>query len=369
MLENDNFAYRCVLLTMCENKCASKYSTIQNAMNSVYILNEIYKHMIKKFFLFGVLSFSVLSCSNDNSAKAQTENNNDSAKVVSEEGKITVATEQYEVDDAYGDSAKICKWLSEAVEKKPECLPLFFVKKMLGNPYVAHTLEKNKREKLVINVRGIDCTTSTENVMALSICAKNKMVTFKEFCDVLMNIRYVKPYGGEDHEPRVAYSHRNHYFTGWANSNIEQGFFEEIVGPDNIFSKTQRVSVNYMTAHPQYYKMLNETPTTADSIRAMEKRLSADPKVYKYIPKENLKNTNTEEFRNLIHEGDIVIILTNKAGLDTQHITMAHWGDDKQLHIMHASGIHKKVIFEPLTLYNYLQNQKSAIGVRILRLK
>lgn len=322
--------------------------------------------MIKKTMLIGLLSVLILSCSEANKANAKTDANNESPESVA-----GLADEpDYEIDDVYGDSTKICQWLKDAEGVADKDLVLFFFKKMEGRPYVAHTLEHNKREKLVINVRDLDCTTSTENIMALSICRKNNRLTFKDFCDVLMNIRYEKPFGGEDHEKRVAYSHRNHYFTGWVNSNIEQGFFEEITQPANIFCASQRVKVDYMTAHPQYYKMLNETPTTADSIRLMERKLS-DPEhnTYKYIPKSKLANTNTDEFRNAIHEGDIVVILTNKAGLDTQHITMAHWGDDKQLHIMHASSLRKQVVFEPLTLYQYLMNQKSATGVRILRLK
>lgn len=328
--------------------------------------NEKMNNMIKKSMVIALFPLTLLSCTEGNKANAMVNNGQET----SETAVSQTLKSDYEIDDVYGDSAKICGWLKDAEGVADKDLVLFFLKKMLGNPYVAHTLEHNKREKLVVNVRDLDCTTSTENIMALSICRKTNRLAFSDFCDVLMNIRYEKPYGGEDHEQRVAYSHRNHYFTGWANSNIAQGYFEEIVAPAKIFSGVQRVSVNYMTANPQYYKMLNETPTTADSITAMEKRLS-DPKrnTYKYIPKANLKNTNTEEFRDCIHEGDIVVILTDKAGLDTQHITMAHWGDDKQLHIMHASSLRKKVVFEPLTLYQYLMNQKSAIGVRILRLK
>lgn len=320
--------------------------------------------MAKKSLFITLIIFSFLACSKDSQANAKSEES-------SVEKCSSAAIGDYEIDDVYGDSTKIEKWMKEAEGVADKDLVLFFFNKLKGQPYVAHTLEHNKREKLVINVRDLDCTTSTENIMAMVICRKQDKTSFADFCETLKNIRYEIPFGGgEDHEGRVAYSHRNHYFTGWANSNIAQGYFEEIIGPAKIFSGIQRVFVDYMTAHPQYYKMLNETPTTADSIKAMEKKLS-DPKhnTYKFIPKENLKNTNTEEFREWIHEGDIVVILTNKQGLDTQHITMAHWGDDKQLHIMHASSIRKQVVFEPLTLYQYLMNQKTATGVRILRLK
>ena len=37
-------------------------------------------------------------------------------------------------------------------------LPLFFAHQFLGVPYVAHTLEVNDMESLVVNTRELDCT-------------------------------------------------------------------------------------------------------------------------------------------------------------------------------------------------------------------
>ena len=344
--------------------------------------------MIKNFLIVVLATVSLHACAKV-TPQAEKAVSQDAEIVASQESKVaditatttesqqTAATNEsqqtaatYEIDcAAANDSAEISQWLKESEGVPAEQLPDFFGKKFLGRPYVGKTLEHTKTEKLVINTRQLDCTTFTENVMALTITRKLGKSTFKDFCEVLMNLRYEKPFGGQDNEPRVAYSHRNHYFTGWAISNIAQGYFQEITEPKSAFTGVQHVKVDFMTKNPQYYVMLDETPTTRDSIAAMEKRLS-DPKcnTYPFFPKDKLKNTNTKEFRDAIHEGDIVIILTNKAGLDTQHITLAHWENDG-LHIRHASSIRKKVVNEPLTLYQYLQNQKSATGVRILRLK
>lgn len=329
--------------------------------------------MIKKILILALAIVSLNACAkeSDKAKKAtigQVEAN-DGQTETGDDSQLP-ASETYEVDLAVAnDSIEIEQWLKEADGIPAAALPDFFGKKFLGRPYVGKTLEKNKTEKLIINTRQLDCTTYAENVMALSITKKQGKSSFRDFCDVLMSIRYEKPFGGNDHEPRVAYSHRNHYFTGWANSNIAQGYFTEITEPAKAFTATQRVKVDFMTKNPQYYVMLNETPTTTDSIAAMERKLS-DPahNTYRYFPKEKLQNTNTEEFRNAIHEGDIVVILTTKAGLDTQHITLAHWEKDG-LHIRHASSGQKKVINEPRTLYKYLMDQKTAPGVRVLRLK
>ena len=266
-----------------------------------------------------------------------------------------------DVDYCKADSMEICRWLVEAATVPAEESPvIWFGKKFLGRPYVAHTLEKHKRERLIVNTRELDCTTFTENVMALELCRRNGKTSFGDFCQYLRNIRYEK-------DMDIDYVYRNHYFTGWANSNIARGYFAEIAKPDNLFSATQNVFVDYMSKHADSYKMIRETPNYLPGIRAMEKRLSGGR--YKYIPKSAFVNTNTPEFRAAIQEGDIVIILTDILGLDTQHITLAHWhSNDGQLHIMHASSLHKKVVFEPLTLYKYLQRQKKSRGVRVLRL-
>ena len=39
------------------------------------------------------------------------------------------------------------------------------------------------------------------------------------------------------------------------------------------------------------------------------------------------------------------------------------------LHLLNASMIHKKVVLEPLTLYDYLQQHPSHTGIRIVRIR
>jgi len=67
-----------------------------------------------------------------------------------------------------------------------------------------------------------------------------------------------------------------------------------------------------------------------------------------------------------VHDGDIISILTNIKGLDTQHIGFAVWHKDG-LHLMNASMIRKKVVDEPMTLADYLKKHPSHLGVRIIR--
>ena len=77
---------------------------------------------------------------------------------------------------------------------------------------------------------------------------------------------------------------------------------------------------------------------------------------------------NTRGLRNTVKDGDVIVIITNKKGLDTQHLGFASWHKDG-LHLLNASSIHHKVIEEPMTLRQYLYKHPTMPGIRILRIK
>jgi hypothetical protein len=89
------------------------------------------------------------------------------------------------------DSVKVESFLAEANKQDfTTNWVLYFSSKLMGIPYVAKTLEGNDTEKLIINLRQLDCTTFVENVMALSICAQRRFYTFNDFCRCLRLLRY-----------------------------------------------------------------------------------------------------------------------------------------------------------------------------------
>ena len=161
----------------------------------------------------------------------------------------TIATAQPEYSKT--DSINIEKWLNESrqIEGTPQ-LVMFFAEKLKDIPYVAYTLDQNSEERLVVNTRELDCTTYVENVMALALCASNKMYHFPQFCFALQKIRYVK---GQIH-----YTTRKHYFTTWINDNTSLGLIETVDQPNPPFSATQIVDVDYMSTHPDAYAMLKK---------------------------------------------------------------------------------------------------------------
>lgn len=255
------------------------------------------------------------------------------------------------------DSVKIVTLLKQAhqLKKKPANWMLWFGKKFCGIPYVAGTLDNMAEEKLVVNTRQLDCTTYVEMVAALTMCAERNETTFQAFCNHLKHVRYV---GGE-----VSYVKRQHYFTVWMDDNEKEGIVQNIA-PNPPFTAVQTVNVNWMSTHTSSYKMLTDHPQWKAGIRALEQSVNGNR--YRYIPKGQI--ANTQLFRQTIHDGDIIVIITNKKGLDTTHIGLASWHKDG-LHLLNASSIHKKVIDEPMTLYTYMQKHPVQIGIRVCRMK
>ena len=253
------------------------------------------------------------------------------------------------------DSIRVMQLLDEA--PRSGNLLVHFARQLLDVPYVGHTLEPNDKERLIINLRELDCTTMVENALALSLCVRDSLYSFEAFCHILQKIRYI-----QGDEP--AYVKRLHYFTSWIEDNTAMGFCREIQSPNPPFTALQTIQVNYMTQHPDLYRMLKVNPGDIPGIREQEQSING--RQYRYIPQEQL--TNTALLRRTIHDGDIIAIITTIAGLDTQHIGIAVWHDDG-LHLLNASSIHHKVVEEPMTLRQYLYQHKTMPGIRIIRPK
>ena len=247
--------------------------------------------------------------------------------------------------------------LKQARQKSSKTnFPIFFARQFLDVPYVAHTLEVNDEEQLVFNVRELDCTTLVETVTALTLCAYRKTFTFQDYRQALQSMRYRN--GVIDRYPS-----RIHYFTDWIVENTKAGIVTEIQQPNPPFTQIQTVKVNYMSQHPQSYKALRQHPEYVAEIAQMEKALTGSK--FRFIPKSEVKDTPA--MREAVHDGDIIAITCNKPGLDIAHLGFAVWQKDG-LHLLNASQLHKKVVEEPMTLYQYLQKHPSHTGIRIIRI-
>ena len=129
---------------------------------------------------------------------------------------------------------------------------------------------------------------------------------------------------------------------------------------------TAPITVNnfYMSRHADQYAFLRGNAAYTDSIRAMEQAANGPdgcylPEEATALPQNRLKS---------VHDGDLVAIVTTKAGLDYSHLGFAVWGKDGRLHLLNASSVHHRVVEEPMTLHRYLKERKTSVGIRLLRL-
>lgn len=264
------------------------------------------------------------------------------------------------------DSMRVMQLLKEG-SKQPKStnLMIYYGKKLLGVPYVGHTLEVNAKEQLVVNLYELDCTTFTETVLALSLTTKHGSQSWNDFLRWLEAIRYTN---GKASEGYVA---RNHYFQWWVERNQARGFVTDITASLSQQQKQQagiqqqKIYVDWMTTHTSAYKMLHGNQRDISIIGQKER--ATNGKVMYYVPISKLGQSKSA--LSFIHDGDILALATNKKGLDTTHIGIAIWGSDGKLHLLNASSIHKKVLIDPMTLQQYMTNRKVQIGVWVIRPK
>lgn len=270
---------------------------------------------------------------------------------------VSFKSNAQQVEYSRHDSLTVVELLRNAKkERGDENAMLYFGKKFLGIPYVAHTLENGDREHLIVNLHGLDCTTFVETVLALKLCDEQGARTFHDFCNNLTRIRYRQG-------KLVDYTSRLHYFTWWGEDNETMGIVKQVVADSSPFSAVQTVDVDYMTKNPNLYKQLKNHPEFIPVIRKHEQEYNG--RHYRYIPKSKL-NMSRASLGMYIKDGDIISIITNKQGLDTSHIGIAFW-QGGQLHLMHASSMYKKVVMDQKTFYDYSQAQKAHTGIRVYR--
>ena len=308
---------------------------------------------MKRLFYIIVVALAMVcplqSCANGGGTKTEVS--------ASESSEVAESAESAESTKKPAYRIRIESLLKDARQQKSSTnFPLFFARQFLDVPYVAHTLEINDEEQLVINTDELDCTTLVETVTALTLCAYRKEFTFLAYQQTLQAMRYRN--GVID-----GYPSRIHYFTDWIVENTKAGIVTEIQQPNPPFTQIQTVKVNYMSQHPQSYKALKAHPEYVTEIAQMEQRLTGQK--FRFIPKSEVKDTPA--MREAIHDGDIIAITCNKPGLDIAHLGFAVWRSDG-LHLLNASQLHKKVVEEPMTLYQYLQKHPSHTGIRIIRI-
>ena len=224
-------------------------------------------------------------------------------------------------------------------------------KSFLGTDYLAHGLEKDGDEQLVINLAGLDCTTFLENSLVLARCIKKGKTTFEDYQEELQLIRYRGGIIG-------GYQSRLHYFSDWIYDNEKKGIIEDITKKNG--GEKIKFKVDYMSTHPESYTQLKVNPGLIPEIKIQEKEINC--REYYYIPKEELKSKEEK-----IENGDLLAITTTVKGLDIGHIGIAVIMEDGRIHLLHAPAENTKVQISEEPLSYYLMKYKRHSGVIVLR--
>lgn len=226
-------------------------------------------------------------------------------------------------------------------------------KSFLETEYVAHTLEKEGNEQLVINLTGLDCTTFLENTLTLSRCIKKNKTSFEDYQNELTFVRYRD--GKIDKYPS-----RLHYFSDWIYNNQQKGIIKDIT--EEIGGKPIKFKLNFMSENPRYYKQLKENPEFIAIIRKQEEEVNS--RQYYFIPEKEI-----EKFEDNIQTGDLIALTTPEKGLDIGHVGIAIKMANGRIHFLHAPLVGSKVQITETPLSDYVIKNKKRNGLIVLRVQ
>lgn len=184
----------------------------------------------------------------------------------------------------------------------------------VGTAYVPGTLEVEGPERLVVNLRELDCVTFVENALALGRLVHlhdpsmldDEARLRAEYRRLLTQIRY--------REGRLeGYPSRLHYFSEWIADNEARGLVADI--SRELGGMADDTPIDFMSTHPDAYRQLSE-PGVVDEIARTEARLSAGPRYF-------IGEARIEDAASGIADGDIIAATSAVAGLDIAHTGLA----------------------------------------------
>ena len=235
-------------------------------------------------------------------------------------------------------------------------------KSFQGRPYVAHTLDGNETEQLVVDFWAFDCTTFLETTLALSL-SRHQLTNDRDtaqfdrlFRENLTRIRYRN--GQID-----GFASRLHYFSEWLINNEQKGILQDVTSQIGGIRVTKPVS--YMTKCTWKYPRLAD-PATRKQMALIESAISQQR--FWFIPKKQIR-----DIEYCLQEGDIIMLTASRPGLDMKHVGFVVWqtGEDgtRRAHLLHASSQYGEVMISEEPLADYVQWNRQFSGIRVARLK
>ena len=227
-------------------------------------------------------------------------------------------------------------------------------KSFIGTDYVGHVLEEPGDEKLVVNMRALDCVSFYENSLVLARCIKMKKYTFDDYKAQLQLIRYR---GGIIN----GYPSRLHYTTDYWFDNEKKGILKvvtkDIFGANNV--QLIPTPINYMSTHRSVYKQL-ANDSFFETIKKQEDEINKRETFF--LPKGNV-----HMFADKVPTGSLLGITTNMGGMDIAHTGIAIRMENGALHFMHAPITGSKVQITEMTLHDYLASHPKQTGIVVAK--
>lgn len=227
----------------------------------------------------------------------------------------------------------------------------------VGSPYLPQTLDPPGPERMVINLRAMDCVTFVENMLALAHFVREAPRTaldqpeeaMRRYQGMIERVRYRDGQLG-------GYPSRLHYFTEWLRDNETRGILTLLT--DDLGGVVDPEPITFMSGHRDAYRQLVDQ-AAYDEIGRIEVRLNRTPR--HYIPKDQVAAV-----ANRIQDGDVLALTSTVAGLDVAHTGIAVWKDG-QLRLMNAPLVGKTVEISEKNLADRLAGIRSQDGLMVGR--
>jgi len=228
----------------------------------------------------------------------------------------------------------------------------------VGTPYEPQTLEQPGPERVVINLRALDCVTFVENVLAIvdfvrahdpGILADRERAQ-AEYVRSLARWRY------RDEIPE-GYASRLHYFSDWLGVHDARGALELVTA--DLGGEVDPEPVYFMSAHPDAYPALANAGEL-QRIREVERTLNTSGQRIR------LSENAISDVADRIAEGDVIAATSTVAGLDVAHTGIAVRVDGA-LHLLHAPLVGDSVEISRRPLAERILSIEAQDGIMVAR--
>ncbi|MBO6252001.1 MAG: DUF1460 domain-containing protein [Muribaculaceae bacterium] len=257
----------------------------------------------------------------------------------------------------YNDTTRINSLLADGLQsgnKTANELVSYYAHRLLGTPYVAHTLEGDS-EMLTINIDELDCTTFVETLYALTRTTLNGRYSWRDYAHHLEDLRYRNGVLGD-------YSSRLHYISEWIVNNRSRGNLMEVTG-DLPHADYQVKTINFMSTHKDSYQSLKSDSAMVEKIKGYEIGYRNHRTPY-------VKKTwfGDKKLKAALKSGDFIGLVTKIEGLDISHLGIIEKDEKGEIYLLDASMSGGRVMLEPKNMLQMFRNSKTVIGIRVFRI-